>query len=56
MKREDVLKLFPEATDEQITNLLNQSNKEVLNEKNKVAQYKEKDDTAYELQAKIYEL
>lgn len=56
MKREDVLKLFPEATDEQITNLLNQSNKEVLNEKNKVAQYKEKADKADELQAKIDEL
>lgn len=56
MKREDVLKLFPEATDEQITNLLNQSNKEVLNEKNKIAQYKEKADKANELQAKIDEL
>ena len=56
MKREDVLKLFPEATDEQITNLLNQSNKEVLNEKNKIAQYKEKADKADELQAKIDEL
>ena len=32
MKREDVLKLFPEATDEQYTNLLYQSNKEVLTE------------------------
>ena len=56
MKREDVLKLFPEATDEQITNLLNQSNKEVLNEKNKIAQYKEKADKVDELQAKIDEL
>lgn len=56
MKREDVLKLFPDATDEQITNLLNQSNKEVLNEKNKIAQYKEKADKADELQAKIDEL
>jgi len=56
MKREDVLKLFPEATDEQITNLLNQSNKEVLTEKNKAAQYKEKADKADELQAKIDEL
>ncbi len=56
MKREDVLKLFPDATDEQITNLLNQSNKEILNEKNKAAQYKEKADKADELQAKIDEL
>lgn len=56
MTREQVLKLFPDATDEQITNLLNQSNKEVLNEKNKIAQYKEKADKADELQAKIDEL
>lgn len=33
MTREDVLKLFPEATDEQITNLLNQNNSEVAKEK-----------------------
>lgn len=33
MTREDVLKLFPEATDEQITNLLNQNNSEVAREK-----------------------
>ena len=46
MTREQVLKLFPDATDEQITNLLNQSNKEVLNEKNKISQYKEKADKA----------
>ena len=49
MTREQVLKLFPDATDEQITNLLNQSNKEVLNEKNKISQYKEKADKADEL-------
>lgn len=55
MKREDVLKLFPEATDEQITTLLNQSNKEVLTEKNKAAQYKKKAGKADELQAKIDE-
>ena len=36
MTREDVLKLFPEATDEQITNLLNQNNSEVKRKKNKV--------------------
>ncbi len=33
MTREDVLKLFPEATDEQITNLLNQNNSEVARKK-----------------------
>ena len=38
MTREDVLKLFPEATDEQITNLLNQNNSEVATEKNKAKQ------------------
>lgn len=56
MKREDVLKLFPEATDEQITNLLNQSNKEVLNEKNKIAQYKEQAEKAAELKEKLDKL
>ncbi len=56
MKREDILKLFPEATDEQITNLLNQSNKEILNEKNKAAQYKERADRADELQTKLDEM
>lgn len=33
MTREQVLKLFPEATEEQITNLLNQSNAELEKEK-----------------------
>ena len=41
MTREDVLKLFPDATDEQITNLLNQNNSEVAREKNKVGKDKE---------------
>ena len=41
MTREDVLKLFPEATDEQITNLLNQNNSEVAREKNKAGKDKE---------------
>lgn len=40
MTRNDVLKLFPEATDDQITNLLNQNNSEVAEEKNKASQYK----------------
>lgn len=56
MTREQVLKLFPDATDEQITNLLNQSNSEVAREKTKAAQYKEKADKADELQAKVNEL
>lgn len=56
MTREDVLKLFPEATDEQITNLLNQNNSEVAKEKNKVSQYKAKADTADSLQAQLDDL
>lgn len=56
MTREDITKLFPDATDEQITNLLNQNNSEVAKEKNKANQYKEKANTADALQAKIDEL
>ena len=56
MTREDVLKLFPEATDEQITNLLNQNNSEVATEKNKAKQYKAKAESADELQKKLDEL
>ena len=50
MTRDDVLKLFPDATDEQITNLLNQNNSEVAKEKNKANQYKDKANSAEELQ------
>lgn len=56
MTREDVLKLFPEATDEQITNLLNQNNSEVAKEKNKAKQYKVKADTADDLQKQLDDL
>lgn len=56
MTREDVLKLFPEATDDQITNLLNQNNSEVVREKNKASQYKAKADKADELQTQLNEL
>ena len=56
MTREDVLKLFPEATDEQITNLLNQNNSEVATEKNKAKQYKAKADTADSLQQQLDDL
>lgn len=41
MKREDVKKYFPEATDEQITQILNQHNAEVQNEKKKSEGLKE---------------
>ena len=40
MTREDVKKLFPEATDEQITSLLNQNNSEVAKEKTKAEKLK----------------
>lgn len=56
MTREQVLKFFPEATDEQITNLLNQSNGELEKEKQKSKAYKADADKAKELQEKIDEL
>lgn len=56
MTRNDVLKLFPEATDDQITNLLNQNNSEVAEEKNKASQYKAKADTADDLQKQLDDL
>lgn len=56
MTREQVLKLFPDATDEQITGLLNQTNSEVAREKEKNKAYKEKADNADELQKKLDEL
>lgn len=63
MTREDVKKLFPDATDEQITQLINQSNGEVAKEKVKAEKIKsELDDlkasaaNAEELQKKIEEI
>lgn len=56
MTRDDVLKLFPDATDDQITNLLNQNNSEVATEKNKAKQYKAKADTADSLQKQLDEI
>lgn len=53
MTREDVLKLFPDATDEQITNLLNQNNSEVAREKGKAEQYKLDAQKASELQEEL---
>lgn len=53
MTREDVLKLFPDATDEQITNLLNQNNKEVAAEKTKAEKYKEDAKKAGDLQTEL---
>lgn len=56
MTRNDVLKLFPDATDEQITNLLNKSGEEMAREKEKTNQYKAKADKADELQTQLDEL
>lgn len=56
MTRNDVLKLFPDATDEQITNLLNKSGEEMAREKEKANQYKAKADKADELQTQLEEL
>lgn len=63
MTRADVIKLFPEATDEQITKLLNQNNTEISGEREKAERYKSdveklKTDAekAAELQARVEEL
>lgn len=56
MTREQVIKLFPDATDDQITALLNQNNSEVAREKEKASGYKGKASKADELQKKIDEL
>ena len=56
MTREQVIKLFPDASDDQITALLNQNNSEVAREKEKASGYKEKASKADELQKKIDEL
>lgn len=56
MTREQVIKLFPDATDDQIAALLNQNNSEVAREKEKASGYKEKASKADELQKKIDEL
>lgn len=63
MTREDVIKLFPEATDEQVTKLLNRSNGEIAEEKSKseklkieLESLKESATNAEELQKKIEEI
>lgn len=62
MTREDVLKLFPEATDEQVTQLLNKSNSESARGKKKLEELeaengrlKEENGKLGELQAQIEE-
>lgn len=63
MTREDVIKLFPEATDDQITKILNQNHAEVEKEKGKSESLKAELDglkesatSAEELQKKIEEI
>lgn len=63
MTREDVKKLFPDATEEQLTSLLNQNNSEIAKEKSKAEKFrseleslKESAGNAEELQKKIEEI
>ena len=56
MTREDVLKLFPEATDEQITKLLNQNNSETAKEKKKLEEIKAENDRLKEEAGKLEEM
>lgn len=56
MTREELKAIFPDATDEQITSMLNAHNKEVQAEKNKANTYKKDADKVAELQTKIKNL
>ena len=56
MTREDVKKIFPDATDEQITSFLNQSNSDVAREKAKVQKMKEDAEKAKALEEELEEL
>lgn len=56
MTREDVKKIFPDATDEQITSFLNQSNSDVAREKAKVQKVKEQADKADALEKELEDL
>lgn len=56
MTREDVIKLFPDATDAQVTNLLNQSNSELAKEKAKADRYKADAQKSTDLQKQLDEL
>lgn len=56
MTREDVKKIFPDATDEQISSFLNQSNADVAKEKSKNQTLKERADKADELQKRLDEI
>ena len=56
MTREDVKKIFPDATDEQITSFLNQSNSDVARETAKVQKMKEDAEKAKALEEELEEL
>lgn len=56
MTREDVKKIFPDATDEQITSFLNQSNSDVAKEKVKAQKVKEQAEKADALEKELEEL
>lgn len=56
MTREDVKKIFPDATDEQITLFLNQSNSDVAREKAKTQKVAEQAKEAEELKKELEEL
>ena len=56
MTREDVKKIFPDATDEQITSFLNQSNSDVAKEKAKAQKLKERADRADGLEKELEDL
>lgn len=56
MTREDIKKLFPDATDEQITNLLNQSNAELVRERKQTEKYRTDAQKAADLQKQLDDL
>lgn len=56
MTREDVKRIFPDATDDQITSFLNQSNSDVAEEKAKAQKAKEQADKAEALEKELEEL
>lgn len=56
MTREDVKNIFPDATDDQITSFLNQSNSDVAKEKAKAQKVKEQADKAEALEKELEDL
>ena len=56
MTREDVKRIFPDATDDQITSFLNQSNSDVAKEKAKAQKVKEQADKAEALEKELEDL